>query len=273
MFADLEQIAVIGPNAKIAAYCGGGSAALKPYHAITPYEGIAAQAKVVTYSIGCAGHKKAPVLSRMTETEDGRKGMTMRIYLEPASNASRAPIDTIYLDHTEMFLMDYQHPKLEGNTWYTETEGLLTPEESGEYIFSLSVAGTALLFIDGQLVVDNENNQTPGDSFFGAGTDERTGVVALEADKTYTVVVRHGTLPTSAMRIPGATAMGAGGLRIGGMKKIDEEEELEKAVQLAKSVDQVVICVGLNVSPQFSSHTSCISAENSSQVRLGMRRL
>lgn len=32
-----ETIAVIGPNSKIATYCGGGSASLNPYEAITPY--------------------------------------------------------------------------------------------------------------------------------------------------------------------------------------------------------------------------------------------
>jgi beta-glucosidase len=188
------------------------------------------------------------VLSSLSKTEDGQKGMTMRVYLEPASNTNRTPIDTVYLDNTEMHLSDYKHPKLTSHTWYTEVTGLLTPDESGEYIFSLSVAGTAMLYIDGKLVVDNANDQRAGDSFFGAGTDERTGTVDLEAGKTYTILVQHGTLPTSPLRNPGATAIGAGGLRIGGMKKIDDQIELEKAVELAKTVDQVVICAGLNVS-------------------------
>lgn len=40
-------------NAKVAAYCGGGSASLEPYDAITSFEGIAAQANHVTYNVGC----------------------------------------------------------------------------------------------------------------------------------------------------------------------------------------------------------------------------
>ena len=70
---------------------------------------------------------KPPLLSRMTGTEDSQKGVTMRVYLEPASNTARTLIDTIYLDNTEMFVMDYTHPKLTSNTWYTEVKGLLTP--------------------------------------------------------------------------------------------------------------------------------------------------
>jgi beta-glucosidase len=176
----------------------------------------------------------------------------MRVYLEPATETGRVPIDTIYLDNTEMFLVDYYHPKLTSTTWYSEVEGFLTPDESGEFVFSLSVAGTALLYVDGKMVVENEKNQTPGDSFFGAGSAETKASIHLEAGKTYTVLVTHGTLPTSDLRTPGATAMGAGGLRIGGMKAIDNEIEIEKAVELAKTVDQVVICAGLNVSPQLN---------------------
>jgi beta-glucosidase len=40
--------------------------------------------------------------------------------------------------------------------------------------------------------------------------------------------------------------MGVGGLRLGAEKKFDAQGELEKAVKLAKEVDQVVICAGLN---------------------------
>ncbi|KAJ5688899.1 hypothetical protein N7462_003291 [Penicillium macrosclerotiorum] len=35
-----KKVAVIGPNAKIAAYCGGGSAALNPYYTVTAFKGI-----------------------------------------------------------------------------------------------------------------------------------------------------------------------------------------------------------------------------------------
>jgi beta-glucosidase len=36
-----QTVAVIGPNAKFAAFSGGGSASLLPYYAVTPYDGIA----------------------------------------------------------------------------------------------------------------------------------------------------------------------------------------------------------------------------------------
>jgi beta-glucosidase len=49
------------------------------------------------------------------------------------------------------------------------------------------------------------------------------------------------------MNTQGATSMEKGGFILGGIKRIDSEEELAKAVTLAKEVNQVVICAGLNV--------------------------
>ena len=88
--------------------------------------------------------------------------------------------------------------------------------------------------------------QTLGDSFFGNGTREEYGTISLEAAKSYRILVRFGTMPTSKLKMLGATDFGAGGVRIGGTRKINGKIEIEKAVQLAKEVDQVVICAGLN---------------------------
>lgn len=242
-------MAVIGPNAKFAAYCGGGSASLLPYYAITPFDGIKAQAKDVKYAIGAVGHKKAPYLTFLTKTKTGENGMTMRAYLEPPSKKDRKEIDEIHVPRSDIVMSDYKHPKLPANDlYYLEVEGFLTPDETIEYEFGLSVAGTAKLFVDGKLIVDNETKQVVGDAFFGSGTREERGSTKLEKGKTYKILVTVGTLPTMTVRAPGATAMGSGGVRIGGTKKTDQKTELDKAVQLAKEVDQVVICAGLNVS-------------------------
>jgi beta-glucosidase len=241
-----KTIAVIGPNANFAAYCGGGSASLLPYYAISPLDGIKAQAKDVKYTLGAAGWKRLPLLSRMTKTKDGRDGLTMRVYLDPPTNSSRKQIDEIYVNKTDILLVDYKNPQIEGSLYYLELEGTFTPEETADYEFGLSVAGTGKLFIDENLVIDNETFQRPGDSFFGSGTEEEIGSMRMQAKKTYNVLLKFGTAPTQTFHTPGATGMGVGGLRLGAEKKFNAREELEKAVKLAKEVDQVIICAGLN---------------------------
>lgn len=88
--------------------------------------------------------------------------------------------------------------------------------------------------------------QTPGDSFFGSGTIEEIGSIKLEAGKTYDVHIEFGSLPTKTYAREGTTAFGAGGIRVGCYRKLSMADERRKAVDLAKSVEQVILCIGLN---------------------------
>ncbi|KAK5939464.1 beta-glucosidase [Knufia obscura] len=245
-FKKEKATAVIGPNADFAAFSGGGSASLLPYYAITPLQGVKDAAKDVKYTLGAPGWKKLPLLTRMSKTKDNKHGLTMNVYLDPPSDKSRECIDTVHVNDSNCFLVDYKHPKLTSFLYYTTFDGEITPSQTAEYEFSLSVAGTAKLYVDGKLLIDNATHQTPGDSFFGTGTRDEISTMKLEKDNTYAVHIDFATLPTITFKVPGTTAFGAGGVRIGCERVIDYKVELDRAVELAKSVDQVILCAGLN---------------------------
>ncbi|KAJ9656699.1 beta-glucosidase [Coniosporium apollinis] len=245
-FSKEKSVAVIGPNAAFAAYCGGGSASLLPYYAITPLAGIKKKAKDVRYRVGAVGWKNLPLMSGLTKTKEGKEGLTMRVYLDPPETTDREQVDEVYVSKTECFLVDYKHPKLTSALYWVELEGTMTSEETAEYRFSLSVAGTGKVFIDNNLVVDNETAQRPGDTFFGAGTREEFGSMQMQAGRPYKILVKFGTAPTMTFITASATNLGAGGLRVGAEKVIDPKEELAAAVKLAQAVDQVIICAGLS---------------------------
>lgn len=242
-----KSIAVIGPNAKVARYSGGGSASLKPYWLVTPLEGIAKHAPQVRYAEGATNYKQLPILSRLTKTLDGRPGCIARFYNEPFGADCRVCKDEIYTDVSEMLLVDYAHPDVSPELFYMDLESTFSPDVGGEYEFGCSVRGTAKLYIDGQLVVDNATKQRQGSTFLGAGTLEERGSKVLEAGKTYHVVLQFGSSLTQKVKKKGATAMRGGGVRVGGCLKVVPEMELQMAVELAKEVDQVVICAGLSV--------------------------
>ncbi|KAF2086366.1 glycoside hydrolase family 3 protein [Saccharata proteae CBS 121410] len=245
-FDKKKTVAIIGPNAKIACYAGGGSANLRPYYAVTPFDGISAQASHVEYALGAVGYKHLPVLSTVCKTKDDKLGLTATFYLEPPTNLERKAIDKVHVESSDMLLSDYTHPELKGDTFYMDLEGTLTPEEDGNFTFGLTVCGTAKLFVDGELVVDNEINQRQGDAFFGSGTVEEKGSMQVKAGKTYNILVHFGSSTTSKMKVKGATVMAGGGLRLGGARDTEPRAEIAKAVEVAKQVDQVVVCAGLN---------------------------
>ncbi|ODQ68881.1 hypothetical protein LIPSTDRAFT_7343 [Lipomyces starkeyi NRRL Y-11557] len=242
-----KTTAVIGPNAKIATYCGGGSASLLPYYVVTPFDAISKKVtKEIKYVEGCAAYKMIPILGPMTKTPYGHIGVLFRAYLEPPSVIDRVIVDEIELRDANLFLMDYSHPELAGKSiYYADLIAMYIPEESGVYEFGLTVYGTAKLFIDGMLVIDNETVQTAGEAFFGTGTVEEKGSIILEAGKTYEVKAQFGSsgtckLPNRIVAFPG------GGLRVGMVKMFEPEGEIRKAVEVAKSVDQVVLNIGLS---------------------------
>ncbi|TXC03263.1 hypothetical protein FocTR4_00000143 [Fusarium oxysporum f. sp. cubense] len=242
-----KKVAVIGPNADISAYCGGGSASLRAYHTVSPMEGIKGISKDVSFTKGLYGHRSLPQIGKLLKTVDGqRQGFTLRIYNDPPPTSgpdTRKVLETRILDDSNIWFVDYEHPALE-QIWYAEIEGVLSPEKSGEWDFGLCVHGTGELFIDGELVVSNVTDQKPGSSFLGCGTVEKTGNKMLDGGKSYNVVVRWGCDKTSDLKVSGVVDFGQGGMRLGGCPRLEPRQALEEAVGLAKSVDQVVLCVG-----------------------------
>ena len=245
-FDKSKAVAVIGPNAKVATYSGGGSASLLPYYAVTPFDGISNQCESVRFSQGAYSHKELPLLGNSLRTLDGKHGFDFRAYDKPVNAPDRRLLDTLHLTDSYMFVMDWEIPNYTSSTYYVDVEGIFTPEGEGMYEFGLTVQGTGQLLIDGNLVVENIHDQRPGTAFFGSGTAEETGLMDLEAGKSYKIRVEFGTAPTAKSSNRATVSFGAGGLRVGGCKRIDPEQAIVDAVKLASEVEQVVVFAGLN---------------------------
>lgn len=244
-FNKAKTTAVIGPNAKTARFCGGGSASLLPYYRVSPYEGIAKQCDKVTFSQGSTDHLMLPQLGDRLRTEQGQPGFVWRAFNEPATVTDRKPLEERVLVDSNMFFMDYENQLL-APVWYCQAEGIFTPDESGLYDFGLGVEGTARLYVNDELLISNVDNQTPGPTLFGSGTIEEMGSTELDAGKDYRIRVEWGCGKTSKLPPAGPVGGRHGGLIFGACRRLDPELAIEEAVELAKTVDQVVLVVGLN---------------------------
>ena len=236
-----SNVAVIGPNAKIATYCGGGSASLNPYYTVTPYDGIASKANV-QFAQGVYGHQALPQLGPLLHTLDGKKGFEWRVYNEPPQ-ATRRLLEKRVLNDSNIFFLDYSHPELD-SVWFSDAEGIFIPTESGLYDFGLSVQGTARLYIDGKLLISNVENQRSGASFLGSGTVEEIGTLKLVAGAQYRILVQWGCAKTSKLKIPGVVDFGHGGFRFSACKRMSRAQE--EAIELAASADQALLFAGLS---------------------------
>lgn len=243
---------IIGPNAKVSVFCGGGSSSLNPYYAVSPFDGISkCLSTEPQYTIGCYAHKELPILGpSLTTTKSGSTpGVTFRSYTEPSSVENRKAVDEISLTKTDMLLLDYKHPAITSPLWYADVEGWLTSEEDGEFELGLCVYGTAKLYVDGKMVIDNETDQRQGSVFYGCGTVEEKGIIQVTKGASYHIKVVFASAPTNKLGAGGVVRFGGGGIRIGGCPIMDPKMEIEKAKIMAEKADQVIICAGLNVSP------------------------
>jgi beta-glucosidase len=111
----------------------------------------------------------------------------------------------------------------------------LTPDQTGEWVFSIESVAPVLIIIDGEVVLDNANVPAGG-SFFGMGKPETLVTINLEAGRTYSFVVELRHTPTGA---------GLSGLTIGAMGP-QQENMMEEAVTLAATCDVSVVVVGTN---------------------------
>ncbi|CAI7650624.1 unnamed protein product [Penicillium pancosmium] len=241
-----KEIAVIGPNSRIATYCGGGSAALNPYRAVTPYDGLVEAAQGgVEFSQGVYGHQMLPLLGKHLRTEEDVAGFSLKIFNEPPTDASRKPLETRQETDSMVIFMDYNHPELQP-TWYADAEGYFVPETSGTYDFGLTVHGTGRLYVDGKLLINNADVQRAGTSFFGSGTMEEVVSLEMEAGRKYKILTQWGCGKTSTFKVPGVVDFGHGGFRVGACKQLAPQEGISEAVKVASNVDQVVLFAGLS---------------------------
>ncbi|KAK6951213.1 hypothetical protein Daesc_007744 [Daldinia eschscholtzii] len=241
-----KKTVIIGPNAKVATYHGGGSASLAAYYAVTPFDGISNKlALEPDYTIGQYSHKLLPLLGYSTKSTKGAQGMTMKVYTEGHDVPDRQPVDQLELLKTEMLLIDYENPNVKSPLWFATLEGSLVAEEDATWEFGVVVSGSANLYINDELIVDNTTKQELGDAFFGSATVEVKGFYKLEKGKTYNFKVTFGSSPTSKLG-GGAVLLNGGALRVGGCKVIDPKAEIAHAVELARGADQVIVCAGLN---------------------------
>lgn len=250
--SEKQSIAIMGPNAKATQDSGGGSASMAVRYKITPYDGIMKKIKeggdniVTEYTIGALLDKNLPDVGTSLTNKDGETGVTATFYKDAPEVTDRRVIERFNLSTSKLFLADFKSPNLDVNEllYYADFEGSFVPEETGTYIFGCSCLGTAQVFIDNKLIVDNKTKQVRGDAFFlGMGTREELAEVQLTKGQKYEIRVEFGTSPTALVA---KEFKEPGGVFFGFRYKSTPEEELSKAVEIAKKTDKVILVVGLS---------------------------
>jgi beta-glucosidase len=251
--SEVKKLAIIGPNAKVATTHGGGSASVRSYYAVSPFEGLVNALKKenveILYAPGVAATKNAPALAPYLRNADGKPGYDLNFY----NCESDVIVASLQCADTLIYFGSSKPDGLEKDFRVTAT-ATYTPESSGVHEFGLEVVGKAKLFINDELVVDNWTKQTWGSSFANDGSIEEVGQIKLERGVFYDFRIIFETGPDfGGDYVPQNVPMveEGGGLRFGGGYKIDPDGGITEAVKIASEADHIVIFAGLNVSTIF----------------------
>ncbi len=224
----IHTLAVIGPNADVPLYEGGGSASVIPSRILTPLMSLR---RLVGRSVNV-------LYARGVDNDPVPPPADARL-LSPTAARSEPGLAFSYYDNADF----RGRPVRQGvETYFDKTilaseltqmsarwEGYFWPPKNGEYAFSLSQAGEATLYLEGHAIVGaGHGTALPAQIDFGAGL--RVGRVMLRAGHRYRIQVNYVSPPMAfhslhlGIRVPPGT--------------------IAEAVQAARSADAAIVFVG-----------------------------
>lgn len=226
--AKIHTLAVVGPNADVPLYGGGGSAAVIPSRMDTPLSALRSSlgaAVKINYVAGADNDLLPPPADARLLSADARHeqpGLKYSYY----SNArfSGTPVQS----GTEVFFDKVMLPAPVAQM-SMRWEGFLWPDRDGTYELSLSQLGAATLYLDDRKILGADLGTLHAAQIdFGAPT--RVANVTLQAGKSYRLRVDYVTLPIQFHS-----------LRMGLRRPASS---VAAAVSAAKAADAAIVFVG-----------------------------
>lgn len=233
----IKKLAVIGPNANEARLGGGGSASVTACYSISPLQGIrelCGNAIEVNFAEGCGlMGDMVTIPAQFIRSETGEPGLRVDYFNNKNLDGIPAQTGT---DPVIDFSWGWAAPAegINKGNYSVRWTGMLRPPVSGTYKIGMAVFGAgARLYLNNKLVI---NNWGDGDkeNFEQAFTQSKPQVeLTLKADTDYHIRVEwHKKINRNMIRleweIPGAA------------------NSIEKAVELARSSDAVILFAGLS---------------------------
>ncbi|MBU1174790.1 MAG: glycoside hydrolase family 3 C-terminal domain-containing protein [Alphaproteobacteria bacterium] len=222
------KIAVIGPNARTARIMGGGSAQINPHYSVSPWDGLVAVLgdDRLSYARGCTNHRFEDVIKAGFKAEyfanETFAGDPVHVGEFPAAHA-------FFNDTVAEGKVDWRHfsARFTGRYLAVETR----THRVGGY-----AAGYMKVFVDGRLAIDaSAGKWIKGRTFFEEGCDEVVAELALEAGRSYEIVIELTPKPYDNL-IFTAFAVGIGAV-LG-------DEAIAEAARIAAEAEIALVFVG-----------------------------
>lgn len=250
------SIAIIGPNSAQSLAAGGGSASLNPHYRQTPLgsfqERLGDEVKI-SHAVGCLIHKFIPLVPpTCIDPMTGEPGLHMDFFLN--TSWSGKPIMSQH--QASSFLQCYDNLTEDftpGLRYSFRTVTHLTPNSSGDHIFSLASCGPSRLLVEGEEIItlmDRVEGSPRSDAFMGYGSPEERQSMSMKAGQRYEVIVECISREITEIPVDFTKELYRDevmdGARLGFMEE-EKRDLIAEAEELAGKVDTVVLLVGRSI--------------------------
>lgn len=231
--ASLQRVAVLGPSAAAPRIQGGGSAAVMPDTVVSPIDGIrqlVGPDAQVDHAIGTRINRgPEPVgVDDVTDPDTGAPGLRVRL-LDADGDALRD-------EHRLAGRLVWSADEVPADLAVVEVRARLRVDASGRWQVAVAGSGQFTLDVAGETVVDDVIEPESDDpAAMMLAPPYRSGAVSLTEGDVVEIVVRHEVERTAI----GVTV-------VLGVERptLTDDEELERAVEIAGDADVAVVVVG-----------------------------
>jgi beta-glucosidase len=236
----VEKLAVIGPNADVARFGGGGSSEVLPHYTVTPLDAIRdATGAEIVFARGSVPYTMLPAIRpEFLAAASGAPGFDVDFF--PNTDLEGEAVHRAAIDRASHRWIG--NVPVDSERFSARLTTTFTPDEDGGWTFGLVAAGRARLLIDDELVIDNWTEFETSPVFFGMGSKEKTGTVAMKSGEQRKLVVEYRAATTFAA-----------GVHVGVIPPIGVDR-IAEAVEAARSADAAIVVVGLDTESETEGH-------------------
>ena len=244
------KITVIGQHAAIPPIGGGGSARVPVNHLITPLQGLEAKGIDFDYHPGVPVYGAVPVPSPkfLSPTNSshlpGQVDKPVRIEWFNGSKFGAKLVKDDMVEKPE-YMIKEKWPKELAINHCTKMSFDITPETSGNHIFSVVTTGTATLYVDGKQIYYREQEPVlQRESFyFFRPKIERIVAYQMEAHKRYSITLESRSAPWEIAKgsVGGEVTQGSA---VGFVEFVNIPERVRTAAEAAKRADVALVFTG-----------------------------
>jgi len=227
--ADVKRVAVIGPNGDLVETGGGGSSIVVPHRALSFVGELRERlgGAEVVYEPGCSLDRGIPMIDPRLLVD----GLRLEYFANTSWDGEPAAVDI--LGRGQFIALGDPVPGVSVGECSVRATGTFRPDLTGTWRLGVANAGKACLLLDGEVLVDN-TEPTPGQFFYGMGSDTASAPVDLVAGETHELVVemRCEGLPIAGFQVSAARPA--------------VPDSMDRAVAAAAHADVAIVVVGSN---------------------------